>query len=457
MNTTYNVRIWYIQKYVGAKVTTYTVRWSVAGKPWREPFRNKEQAKSFRSELLTAARKGEAFDVDSGRPVSMRRTERDVCWHELACQYVDLKWPRIAATTRRTHAEALTAITPRMFTTNRRKPDDKLIRKALCRWAFNTNQRDADDMPQEIRVALRWIEAHTKPVSAISDPSVLRSVLDGLTTKIDGTQRSPVVVTRWRKILNAVVEYAVEQKLLTTNPIPALKWQAPKTSQEVDQRSVPNPIQSRSLLNAVGDEAGGKHLVAFFGCLYFAALRPEEAVSLKKRNLSLPAEGWGKLHLEKAEPYAGREWTDSGEIRDDRQLKQRAIGETRTVPCPPELTALLHGHMEEFSTGPDGRLFVGERSGKQLSKMTIIRVWKRARAYVFTGEAADSMLAKTPYHLRHAAVSTWLAGGVPPKRVAEWAGHSIEVLYKIYAKCLDGEDELLRQRVDAALGHRRAG
>jgi hypothetical protein len=44
--------------------------------------------------------------------------------------------------------------------------------------------------------------------------------------------------------------------------------------------------------------------------------------------------------------------------------------------------------------------------------------------------------------------------GVPPTQVAEWAGHSVEILLKIYAKCLAGGGEVLRQRMQAALGHR---
>lgn len=102
--------------------------------------------------------------------------------------------------------------------------------------------------------------------------------------------------------------------------------------------------------------------MAFFGCLYFAAMRPEEAVALSKHNLSLPEEGWGELTIDTAEPYAGREWTDSGNNRDRRQFKQRARGESRTVPCPPELTTLLHSHMRQFGTAADGRLFTGERT-----------------------------------------------------------------------------------------------
>ena len=82
-----------------------------------------------------------------------------------------------------------------------------------------------------------------------------------------------------------------------------------------------------------------------------------------------------------------------------------------------------------------------------------MRPWKRAREEVFTPEVAASPLVRTPYDLRHAAVSTWLNGGVPPTDVAAWAGHSVEVLLKIYAKCVDGGAELLRKRVQAALGH----
>jgi hypothetical protein len=64
-------------------------------------------------------------------------------------------------------------------------------------------------------------------------------------------------------------------------------------------------------------------------------------VNLNKRNPSLPGEGRGLLRLERATPYAGKEWTNSGLNRGERQLEQRGIGESRAVPCPPELTALL--------------------------------------------------------------------------------------------------------------------
>jgi hypothetical protein len=53
--------------------------------------------------------------------------------------------------------------------------------------------------------------------------------------------------------------------------------------------------------------------------------------------------------------------------------------------------------------------------------------------------------------LRHACLSTWLNGGVYPTQVAEWAGHSVDVLLRIYAKCVGGQGELAKRRISEAL------
>jgi integrase len=186
--------------------------------------------------------------------------------------------------------------------------------------------------------------------------------------------------------------------------------------------------------------------------MYFSALRPEEAANIRKHNLSLPESGWGVVYLDEATPYAGADWTNDGAQRDRRQLKNRERGESRPVPVPPELTALLHRHLAEFGTGPDGRLFPGERAG-ELPKLTYMRAWRAARRIAFTPDVVAGPLGATPYTLRHACVSTWLNGGVPAPQVAEWAGHSVEVLLKVYAKCVDGQDAIARRRIEHALGH----
>lgn len=291
-------------------------------------------------------------------------------------------------------------------------------------------------------------------VDRLSERAILRQVLDAIARKTDGKPAAASVVSKRRRVLFNVVEYAVELGLLTANPPPGFKWKPPKASVGVDKPCVVNPVQARSLLAAVGEtQRGGPRLVAFFAVMYFSALRPEEAATVRKRNLSLPEKGWGEVHLDEATPHAGSDWTDDGRQREQRQFKNRAKGESRTVPSPPELTALLHSHIAAFETGPDGRLFVGERAD-ELSKLTYMRAWRAARRRAFTDDVAAGPLAATPYALRHACVSTWLNGGVPATQVAEWAGHSVEVLFKVYAKCLDGQDELARRRVLDALDYR---
>jgi integrase len=108
----------------------------------------------------------------------------------------------------------------------------------------------------------------------------------------------------------------------------------------------------------------------------------------------------------------------------------------RRVPCPPVLTGIIRSHIARFGLGPGGRLFVGERNKAELPVLTINRIWRQARAAVFTPEVYASPLAETPYDLRHAAVSTWLNAGISPTQVAEWAGQSPEVVAQITPSAL---------------------
>jgi integrase len=281
----------------------------------------------------------------------------------------------------------------------------------------------------------------------------MRAVLDQLAQKLDGGQAAAATVRRKRAVLFNAIEYAVELKLLTKNPIPSLKWKAPKPPKAIDKRVVVNPQQAARLLEAVrSQKPSGPRMVAFFAVMYYSAARPAEAVNLRKQDLSLLEEGWGELLLWESAPETGASWSETGTRRDRRALKHREKGDTRPVPCPPQLTALLHQHLREFGTDAEGFLFRGIREAGQLSESTYSRAWRQARKEALTAEEYASPLARRAYHLRHAAVSTWLNGGVPPTQVAEWAGHSVQVLLQTYAKCLAGQEDVARQRVEQALG-----
>ncbi|MEV0584015.1 hypothetical protein [Nonomuraea sp. NPDC050310] len=78
-------------------------------------------------------------------------------------------------------------------------------------------------------------------------------------------------------------------------------------------------------------------------------------------------------------------------------------------------------------------------------------VWQEARKLALTPAQVASSLAARPYDLRHAAVSLWLNAGVPAPEVAKRAGHSVDVLLRVYAKCMDGQQEQINGKINEAL------
>ncbi|MEV4800420.1 hypothetical protein AB0K18_10430 [Nonomuraea sp. NPDC049421] len=261
---------------------------TTAGKEWKKTFQKSAQADGYRSKLVTAARDGEAFSLLTGEPVKWNRADQvEMTWYEFACKFADFKWKSASAKYRQDIARALTAATPALLRNGKGKPDDLTLRTAMRRWGFNSKQRA--ESPEEMADALAWLAKNTLPVSALAEAATVRSMLDTATAKLSGKPAATSTIRRNKTILQNALDYAIELKLLTTNPIKSLKWKPPKVTYEVDKRSVVNPAQARRLLTEVGaQKPSGKRLVAFFGAMYYAGLRPEEAVNLRRDNVTIP-------------------------------------------------------------------------------------------------------------------------------------------------------------------------
>ena len=121
------------------------------------------------------------------------------------------------------------------------------------------------------------------------------------------------------------------------------------------------------------------------------------------------------------------------------------------VPIPPELVQLLLWHIATFGVASDGRLF---RSTKTRRCHRLHHVQQGSAGGSPSGLSpvqVRSPLARGPYDLRHAALSLWLNNGVPATEVAARAGQSVEVLLRVYAKCIDGDEAIMNARIEAAL------
>ena len=233
--------------------------------------------------------------------------------------------------------------------------------------------------------ALAWLERASLPVSQLSDPEVIRAALNGLCARLDGSPAAANTISRKRAAFHGALGYAVELGLLPANPLGLVHWHAPRAATAVNPATVASPAQVRAIL----DQAARirPELAAFFGCLYYAALRPEEAVALRRDDLILPAHGRGTIILTAACPRTGTAWTSTGTPHEPRGLKHRADGAIRVVPIPPVMARMLRHHLRQFGTAPDGRLFPGTRGG-MLSESVYGRAWHAARHAALSPELA---------------------------------------------------------------------
>jgi integrase len=444
--SSFKFNVWKIERLPSGN---YRLRWVVAGRVFSETFRTKTLADGYRARLLKAAGDGEPFDEESGLPLSLDRKQRQRTWYEHAMGYADMKWPNLAAKSRRSTAEALLTITPALVRSNRGAPDAAVLRRALLA-ALNPLTR-AQPRTAEESAALDWIAKTSLPVALLAEPEWARKALNACARSIDGSPAAATTMRRKRAVFNNALRYAMEQDLLHANPLDRVQWKAAEVAENVDRRVVANPDQVRQLLEAVGGVSDtGKHLVAFFGCLYFAGMRPSEALALRGHNCMLPPKGWGRLNLVETEPRAGADWTDDGCPRETRGLKHRGEKEMRSVPIPPDLVQLLRAHIKTYDIGPTDRMFRTGRGG-HIQDSVYTSIWRKARFKALSAEQFGSPLAKRPYDLRHAAISLWLNSGVPATEVARRAGQGVAVMLKVYANCVDGDEPLMNDRIEAAL------
>jgi hypothetical protein len=227
---------------------------------------------------------------------------------------------------------ALTDATEVLFITEAPYPRAE-IRRALATWAYSTRLRGQTEPPEDIAAVVKWLAGNTITVAALASTETggmhARAILDRISSKQDGTLAAANTANRKRTVLNNLMTYAErERKLLSGNPLKSVTWSRPRKLKTVDPRCVINSDQARRFLDAVGNLGPrGRRLKTFFGCMYYAAMRPEEVADLRAANIAaLPAEDglWGEWLLTNAQPRSGSNWTDDGSVRQRQELKHRA-------------------------------------------------------------------------------------------------------------------------------------
>lgn len=140
---------------------------------------------------------------------------------------------------------------------------------------------------------------------------------------------------------------------------------------------------------------------------------PRDVVATRVEDVTLPRpdteDQWCELLIHTATPEVGKQWTDTGEIRERRDLKGRAEGETRTVPGHPALTRILRQHVQDERLKPGDLLFQGE-SGGILAGAVIRRAWRGTRKAVLPPHVFESPTGRRVYDNRHTRLTKWRSG-----------------------------------------------
>lgn len=226
-----DVRFYPVETNKRAKGKTYTIRWKVAHKKHSKTYKKIAVADDERSKLMSAHRKREPFDIETGRPISWISKAAEVNWFDFAVEYVNWKWPRASGNTRKNMAKALTTATIALLRTSPPKHFDPVqVRRALREYAFNVNRRTDPEkpVPAEVQTILDWVQRNALSMSAWEKTENVDKVVTALGTLLDGTAAAASSITRNDRIMNLVMGYAIRHNYLKVNPLPKGKESAPR-------------------------------------------------------------------------------------------------------------------------------------------------------------------------------------------------------------------------------------
>jgi integrase len=249
-------------------------------------------------------------------------------------------------------------------------------------------------------------------------------------------ERQVAEIAAWQATLPERYRYAVVSATRQVFAC-ACRWGFLKTNPAVAVGPNPQPPTVEVVPFTLAEvEAVAAELGPVYGSLVvFAAetaLRPEEWAALERRDLDADAVRVERAVVDGALKAHGK----TSRSRRRVPLSTRALAALDTLPR--RIDSPL--------------VFAAQRGGR-------IRLdnWRHREWY--PALEAAGIERRGPYALRHTAITSWLAAGVPIFDVSRYAGTSLQMIERTYGHLARGSEELARQRIDAyrqRLGQERA-
>jgi integrase len=423
------VRVFDLQTRNDRPKNPYVVRWIVENKERSRAFPLKVTAEDFRYRIIAAIQDREDFATESGLPRAWDlETMTLASW---AKEWIQEQLSTWAPKSRQSAVEPITLLLLIMVKPNATTPP-ATIKKDIAVWLMKANV----DCPV-------WLNRYSVSLASVDERAceiAAKKLYEKTVQKGEDlvqVPRKPNTVNRYRTNVAPLFNGAVERGHLKTQP-----WPAPKRGKKRNkQRTKTKVVQVEKLptletafeaINRlVSRQPGSKGYRVIAACMLLAGLRPSEARALPIENLFFPTEDGesGTIYIDVADKNAGSLYTD-----EDEEFGPPKTDE-RYAPMTPALAAILK---EYIGTRTEG-LMVTTRSGSVVTQSNFWRAWKRARQ--------DKNW--TTYDLRHTCATNWLRAGIDVRIIANWLGHSPEVLFNTYAGAMEGSN---RRAAEIAAG-----
>lgn len=250
----------------------------------------------------------------------------------------------------------------------------------------------------------------------------------------------------YRKVLNAIFNYAVESELIEKNPAKNI-FKPAYLSGEIKEKVILTLEETKQLQNTIKsltnkDDLKKKTVVAMFLSL---GIRQGELVGLQWRDIDFNAK---KISINRSSTYTGSRFHLVTKV-------PKTKSSIRQIPIPDSLMLILKEYKEWYDS----------------EQQRLYEIWDNKNEWVFVKASGgqifprtvnlwlDYILAKGGIHhigchsLRHTFITTLLREKLPVKAVAKLAGHANpNVTLSTYAHFLDEDNDEAAMVMDRLLG-----
>lgn len=299
-------------------------------------------------------------------------------------------------------------------------PDDQLLHNVMDRWLELLELKASTKKQYTTRINSFWKDKlKNGPIDRVKHSDVLEALKSG--TWSSGKSRNNEL-----SMIRRMFEFARKDGLIKVNPCEEIERVS-------HQRKKPDPFsldEADQIIAALGEKYGPQ-IGSFYEMQFFSGLRTNEAIGLRWENVD----------------FRRREMLVEGGIVYDEETDETKTSKSRAVKLNSRATAAIERQKAKTMLRSK-YVFADPESGEALAYQTMTD----ARMYWKPTLKRLGIRYRRPYNTRHTYATVALMSGANPAFIAKQLGHSLKMLFEVYADWITGDqDEQEMAKIEGAL------